>query len=247
MLNLIAQRRTIRKYTEEPIAPEMLEKLLEAATQTSNTGNMQVYSAIITTRHDIKAKLAPAHFNQPMVSQAPAVITFCADFNRFCQWCDLRNANHGYNNFESFMAAAIDAMLFAQSFCLAAESEGLGICYLGTTTYNAQEIIEALELPQLVVPVTTVTVGYPNENPPVTDRLPLRSVIHHEKYEDFTSDEINSLYFGKENMSSSKQFVLENSKENLAQVFTDIRYTRKNNEFFSEKFLNALKQQGFLQ
>lgn len=246
MLDFLKQRRTIRQYTDKAIPAELMTELLEAATQSSNTGNMQAYSVIVTTSNEIKAQLAPAHFNQPMVTKAPAVLTFCADFNRFSKWCEQRNAVPGYDNFQSFMATAIDAMIFAQTFAVAAESAGLGICYLGTTTYNAGEIIEALNLPKLVVPITTITVGYPEKMPELTDRLPLEAVVHYEKYNDFSNEKIDTLYAEKENSDFYKNFVAENNKETLAQVFTDIRYSKKNNEFFSEKFLKVLHQQGFL-
>ena len=246
MLDLLNQHRTIRKYTNQPIAIELLNQLLETACRSSNTGNMQAYSVIATTDSELKKKLAPAHFNQPMITQAPVILTFCADYNRFSKWCKLRDAEPGYDNFQSFMATAIDALIAAQTFCIAAESVGLGICYLGTTTYNAQEIIETLKLPKLVVPVTTLTVGYPADLPEQTDRLPLEAVLHYETYTEFSKVSIDRIYSEKENSDFYKQFVAENNKETLAQVFTDIRYSKKNNEFFSEKFLQALKLQGFL-
>ncbi len=246
MLSTLNQHRTIRKYTDKQIEPKLLTQLLESACRASNTGNMQAYSIVVTTDSSIKDLLSPAHFNQPMLNNAPVVLTFCADFNRFSKWCELRNAEPGFDNFQSFTAAAIDALIVAQTFCIAAESEGLGICYLGTTTYNAQEIITAVHLPRLVVPVTTITVGYPADMPHQTDRLPLDSVVHHETYKDFTDEDISSIYAEKENSDFYKQFVAENGKETLAQVFTDIRYSKKNNEFFSEKFLDALKVQGFM-
>ncbi|NCB69222.1 MAG: NADPH-dependent oxidoreductase [Bacteroidia bacterium] len=246
MLDFLKQRRTIRQYIEKAIPEELMTELLNAAAQSSNTGNMQAYSVVVTTNDEIKAQLAPAHFNQPMVTKAPAVLTFCADFNRFSKWCEQRNAVPGYDNFQSFMATAIDAIIFAQTFAVAAESAGLGICYLGTTTYNAGEIIEALNLPKLVVPITTITVGYPEKMPELTDRLPLEAVVHYEKYADFSSEKIDLLYSEKENSDFYKNFVAENNKETLAQVFTDIRYSKANNEFFSDKFLKVLKQQGFL-
>jgi len=246
MLELLNQHRTIRKYKEQPISTELLTDLLEATCRTSNTGNMQAYSIVVTTDQELKDQLSPAHFNQPMVKQAPVVLTFCADFNRFSKWCEQRNADPGYDNFQSFMASAIDALIAAQTFCIAAESKGLGICYLGTATYNAQEIIDTLKLPKLVVPVTTITVGYPADMPEQTDRLPLKSVVHNETYHEFSKEEIDEIYQEKESSDFYKQFVKENNKETLAQVFTDIRYNRKNNEFFSEKYLQALKNQGFL-
>lgn len=247
MLSFLNQRRTIRKYTSQKISDELMTELLTAAAQASNTGNMQAYSVVVTTKEEIKQHLAPTHFNQPMVMQAPAILTFCADFNRFSKWCMMRDAEPGYGNFQSFIAAAIDAIIFAQTFAVAAESNGLGICYLGTATYNAGEIIDILNLPKLVVPVTAITVGYPADNPPVTDRLPLDSVVHHEKYNDFTANDIDNLYREKEQLEFYRNFVAENKKESLAQVFTDVRYTKKNNEFFSEKYLEVLKKQGFIE
>jgi hypothetical protein len=207
---------------------------------------MQLYSVVVTRSREQKEKLAPAHFNQPMVVGAPVVLTFCADANRFVKWASCRRAEAGFDNFQTFMAAAIDALLFAQTFCVAAEEEGLGICYLGTTTYNAAPIIEALSLPRLVVPVTTVTVGYPADPlPEQCERLPLAAIIHRERYADYTESSIDALYGAKEALEANRRFVEENGKETLAQVFTDVRYTRANNEFFSEEFLKVLKTQGF--
>lgn len=246
MLNLLNQHRTVRKYSDKTISSELLNQLLEAACRTSNTGNMQAYSIVVTTNETIKKELAPAHINQPMITLAPVVLTFCADFNRVTQWCEQRKADPGFDNFQSFISSAIDTLLAAQTFCVAAEGAGLGICYLGTTTYNAQEIINTLKLPKLVVPITTITVGYPDGTSEQTDRLPLKSVVHYETYNELTSEEIDKFYEEKENSEFYKQFIAENKKETLAQVFTDIRYTRKNNEFFSDKFLLALKEQGFI-
>lgn len=246
MIEGLKNRRTVRKYLKKDITDEVLNELLEVACRASNTGNMQLYSMIVTRSDTQKQLLAPAHFNQPMITNAPVVITFCADVNRFVKWCAERNAEPGFDNFQTFMAAVIDSMLVAQTFCNAAEEMGLGICYLGTTTYNADKIIEALKIPRLVVPLTTVTVGYPDGMPDQVERLPLEAMIHNEMYADYTSDDINRLYESKEALADNKKFVLENNKETLAQVFTDVRYTKKNNEFFSEAFINVLKEQGFM-
>jgi len=247
MVKEIFEHRSIRKYKPDSIPSEIMQSVLEAASRAATTGNMQVYSIVVTTDPSIKEQLAPCHFNQPMVKQAPVVLTFCADFNRFMQWCSLRNADAGaYNNFLSFVTAAIDALLAAQNACLEAESHGLGTCYLGTTTYTAGKIIDILKLPKGVVPVTTLVLGYPSEIPPLTDRLPLRAVVHYETYHDFTDEEIEALYREKENRNDSRQFVSENNKQNLAQVFTDIRYTRKDNTAFSAALLEVLKNQGYM-
>lgn len=247
MIDRLKNRRTIRKYTEQDIPGQLLNELLEVAARASNTGNMQLYSVVVTRDKANKEKLSPAHFNQPMIRTAPVVLTFCADANRFVKWAEQRKAEAGFDNLQTFIASTIDAMLFAQAFCDAAEEKGLGICYLGTTAYNADKIIEALSLPRLVVPIVTVTVGYPAQPlPEQVERLPLAAVVHQESYVDYTPESIDELYGEKEAFEVNKQFVKENNKETLAQVFTDVRYTKKNNEYFSEVLLKVLKDQGFM-
>ena len=231
----LKQRRTIRKYQQKDISSDLLNDLLETSFRASTVGNMQVYSVIVTRDADRKARLAPAHFNQPMVKTAPAVLTLLFR----------SKAEPGYNNFEWFVTGAVDALLVAQTFCVAAEEKGLGICYLGTTTYNPQMIIEALELPELVFPITTVTVGWPAEIPAQVDRLPLEAIIHEETYHDYTPEDIDRLYAYKESLPENKQFIAENNKETLAQVFTDVRYTKKDSEAMSENLWKVMKQQGF--
>jgi len=177
---------------------------------------------------------------------APVVLTFCADFNRINKWCKLRDADPGYDNFLSFFTAAIDALLAAQNVAIAAESEGLGICYLGTTTYLAGKIIKVLDLPTGVVPVTTLTVGWPNEAPEQMDRLPLSGVVHYERYDDYTDERIEEIYMGKENRADNLMFIAENNKKTLAQVFTDVRYKKPDNIAFSKMFLEVIHEQGFM-
>lgn len=242
----LLSRKTIRKYSENDVSEELLNDLLKAGCRSSTTGNMQVYSIIVTRDEAKKRELSPLHFNQKMVTEAPVLLTFCADFNRFNKWCVLKDAEPGYDNFLSFMTAAIDALLAAQTICIAAEARGLGICYLGTTTYMANKIIEVLKLPKGVVPVTTITLGWPAEHPEQTDRLPLEAVIHKEVYSDYTDSDIERLYSEKEGRDDSRQFIKENNKTTLAQVFTDVRYKKEDNVYFSKILLQVLKDQGFM-
>ncbi|MBO7606762.1 MAG: NADPH-dependent oxidoreductase [Paludibacteraceae bacterium] len=241
----LLKRRSIRKFKESDVPDSLLNELFTAAFQSSTTGNMQLYSVIVTRDKKKKEELAPAHFNQPAYANAPIILTFCADFNRFTRWCEQRNATSGYDNAESLICAILDTTIAAQTFCVAAERKGLGICYLGTTTYNPGEIAKVLNLPKLVVPIVTLSVGYPDENPPVSDRLPLEGIVHYETYKDYTPERIDQLFQGKESLQENKNFVKENGKENLAQVFTDVRYTKKDMEFFSQKLKEFIKEQGF--
>jgi nitroreductase len=246
MLKTLLNHTSIRKYKPDTIHPDLLNKILEAGIRASTTGNMQVYSIIVTTDQSLKEKLWEAHFKQNMVKQAPIILTFCADFNRFNLWCEQRNAEPGYDNFLSFFTAAIDALLVSQNICIAAESNNLGICYLGTSTYMAENIIEILQLPKGVVPVTTVVMGYPDEQPELTDRLPLNAVVHYDVYKNYTSKDIDAYYFEKEHSVLTKELLEKNQKETLAQIFTDNRYPKKDNLLFSQKLLDVLKKQGFM-
>lgn len=246
MLDTILNHKSIRKYKSTPISDKDLNEILEAGVRASNTGNMQVYSIVVTRDEEMKKKLAPTHFNQPMVTQAPVLLTFCADINRFNKWCHQRNAEPGYDNFLWFTNAVIDAMLAAQNCCIAAEEKGMGICYLGTTTYNADKIIDILELPKGVIPITTVVVGYPDEKPGLTDRLPLEGVVHYETYKDYSNEDIDRIYAEKEALESTKALLEENQKETLAQIFTDHRYKKADNLHFSKSLLKVLEDQGFM-
>ena len=246
-METIKNRRSIRKYTSEDVSSTLLDELLETAARAQTMGNLQLYSVVVTRNTEIKERLAPAHFNQPMVKGAPVVLTFCADFNRTTQWCLNRKADPGYDNFLSFMNAASDTLLFCQHFCNLAEEKGLGICYLGTTIYNAGAIIDILDLPRLVVPVATITVGWPDECPPQTDRLPLASFIHEESYKNYTPVDIDRYYTPKEALPENLHFVEINKKETLAQIFTDIRYTREGNVAMSASLIEVLKRQGFME
>lgn len=246
MLETVLRRKTIRKYSATPVDEALLNRLLSAACRTQTMGNMQLYSVVVTRDETMRRRLAPAHFNQPMIMGAPVVLTVCADFNRTVRWAGQRRACPGYENFLSFINAATDALLFAQTFCNLAESEGLGICFVGTTIYNPQPIIDVLHLPRLVMPVATLTVGWPAENPQQTDRLPVEAVVHQEYYHDYSPNDIDRFYEAKELLEENKRFVEENGKETLAQVFTDVRYPRRDNEAGSKALTEALKKQGFI-
>ena len=245
-MKTILTRRTIRKYADREVSETLLNRLFSEAARTQTMGNLQLYSVVVTRSAEMKAKLSPAHFNQPMVKAAPVVLTICADFNRTSVWARNRQATPGYDNFLSFINAATDALLFTQTLCNLMDEEGLGYCYLGTTVYMPQMIIDTLRLPQLVMPVATLTVGWPAEEPRLSDRLPLESFVHQETYQDYLANDIDTYYHDKENLEENLNFVKINHKETLAQVFTDIRYTRKDNEAMSKELINVLVRQGFL-
>jgi len=245
-MNSILSHRSIRKFKKQQIPDDLLNSILEAGIRASNTGNMQLYSIIVTKEQSMLETLQPLHFNQKMVSEAPVHLTFCADIHRFHKWCELRGAKPGYDNLLWFLSAATDAILCSQNVCIAAESNNLGICYLGTILYNAEKFIEVLNLPKGVFPVAAISMGYPLEVPELTDRLPLNAVVHHEKYTNYSADTINHLFAEKENSTLTQELLKANNKPTLAHIFTENRYKSADNVFFSEKLKEILMKQGFL-
>ncbi|MBW8331354.1 MAG: nitroreductase family protein [Prolixibacteraceae bacterium] len=244
-MELLKNHRSIRGYLKTEIGNDVLNEILECGIRASNTGNMQLCSVIVTEDPAKKKLLSPYHFNQPMVVNAPVLLTVCLDVNRFYKWCSVNNTRADFQNLLWLLNGCVDATVFAQNICIAAENRGLGICYLGTTLYNAPEIAEVLKLPAGVVPITALTIGYPESVPELTDRLPFEAVVHYEEYSDFSDSRIRALYKDKENLESSKRFVAENGKENLAQVYTEVRYKKEDSDFFSKKLIEFLTVQGF--
>lgn len=245
-MQTINTRRSIRRYQDKDVDNTLLTRLIKEAERTQTMGNLQLYSVVVTRSEELKTKLAPAHFNQPMVTGAPVVLTFCADYRRTTLWAEQRQATPGYDNPLSFVNAMTDALLFCQTFCNMAEEEGLGCCFLGTTVYQPQSIIDTLQLPELVFPVATITLGWPDENPPLSDRLPVSTIIHEETFHDYSVADIDKAYAYKEQLDENKEFVKINNKQTLAQVFTDCRYTKADCEAMSETLLEALRKQKFL-
>lgn len=241
------ERRTVRNYSDRHIPESLLDTILERAMRAPTCGNMQLYSVIVTRDKENLKLLAKEHFNQPAATGADVILTICADFNRFTEWCDGSGAKPGYENFHSFMMAMTDAVIYAQQIVTIAETEGLGTCYLGTVNYNAREISELLQLPRLVVPVASLSLGYPASSEGAeTERLPLHSIKHTESYRKDSIADVMEQFRGKDEFPANRKFVEENGKESLAQVFTDLRYPENVNTTVSATYLDLLKKKGFI-
>jgi nitroreductase len=254
VIQQILKHRSIRKFKPDPIPDTLLTEILEAGIRSSSSGNMQAYSIIITRNENLRRKLLTPHLDQSMVIDAPVLLTFCADFHRMRRWLKLSDALDNFDNFFSFMVAAIDAILVSQTTALAAESRGLGLCYLGSTFANADQISEILQLPENVIPVVGYSLGFPDEDPDLRDRLPAWGILHQETYHDYSDQDIRSIYEEREikgwqrYMKSDwlKSQVEASSVENLAQLYTQIKYTRPVHQEISSRLLTYLSDQDFM-
>ena len=196
---LLNRHRSIRSYKPDPIDPALIEQVCgDAIAGSSSSGNLNCVSMVLTRDAERKAKMCELHFGQPMVLQAPLVVTFCADWFRTRTWLRRRGARDNFNNLLGYHVAAVDAVILAQNVCLGFQAHGLGICYMGTTLHAMTDIAEFLDLPDTCLPITTIVVGWPDEDPAKRDRLPLPAFLHDEMYHRPTDTELEATYEQRE-------------------------------------------------
>ena len=196
---LLNGHRSIRSYKPDGIDPALVEQVCgDAIAGASSSGNLNSVTMVLTRDVERKRRLYELHFEQDFVLQAPLVVTFCADWHRTREWLKKRGARDNFNNFLGYHVAAFDAMIVAQNACLGFEALGIGICYMGTTLHSMTEIADFLDLPDTCTPVTTIVAGWPAEDPPKRDRLPLNAFLHDETYHRPTEAELDAIYEQRE-------------------------------------------------
>ncbi len=183
IIDLIHRHGSVRAYRPDPVPAETVETIVAAAQRTSTSSNLQAYSVVAVTDAAARSRLAELCGKQAHVSQAPVLLVWCADLARLERACELRGYTQEAGYAENFLIAAVDAAIAAQTAALAAESLGLGICYIGGIRNNMAQVIELLNLPHLTFPITGMTLGWPAAEPPIRPRLPLSAVLHWERYD----------------------------------------------------------------
>ena len=253
MFNLANTHRSIRAYTNQDVDDKLLNDLLMTGLRSSSSGNMQTWSVIVTRDEVKKQKLYELHYEQPMILQAPLVLTFCSDVFRMREWIRVNNSKQSFDDFLGFLTGAVDAVIAAQTICLTAESQGLGICYMGTTWWSADEIIELLGLPPGVFPVTSIVLGHPAEDPPLRDRLPLELLVHQEQYHILTDAEIKAAHAAREKNAWARYTANDELRERLAEAgitkvtdfyTSEFKYSKELHQRVSEMLAETLKKQG---
>jgi nitroreductase len=257
MTRLLMAHRSIRQYQDRPIAPALIDRVLtQALAGSSSSGNLNMVSVIKTSDRERKRRLYELHFEQPMVLQAPLVLSFCADTFRTRQWLGQRGARLGFADFISWHVASFDAIILAQTTALALESNGLGICYMGTTLHSMGAIADFLECPENCLPVTSMVVGWPAETPEQRDRLPPQAWIHEERYQRPTPADIDERFVERERRGRERYLAAgedvarrwaEHGISSLAQFYTSkIKYDPDQFALDSAALRELLQARGFL-
>jgi FMN reductase (NADPH) len=184
VIETLLNHRSIRKYEDTPLTEEEIGTLVEAAQAASTSSYIQAYSIIGVKDKEKKKKLAELAGNQPYVETNGHLFIFCADLFRHEVLADMegQEISTSIESTEKFMVAVIDAALAAQNAAVAAESMGLGICYIGGLRNNLEEVSRLLHTPKRVVPLFGMTVGRPLHESSKKPRLPFQHVYHEEEY-----------------------------------------------------------------
>lgn len=181
-IELIFKHGSVRHYKPDPVPFEMVETIVASGQRASTSSNLQMYSVVAVLEDQRRQQLSELCGNQGFIKEAPVFLAWCADLSRL----DRLAAKRGYQAIshyaENFLLATVDVSLAMQNAALAAESMGLGICYIGAIRNNPQAVIDLLQLPELVFPVAGMTVGWPVRAPLIRPRLPLPAVLHRETY-----------------------------------------------------------------
>ncbi len=190
-LDVIHGHISVRKFTDEPIADDLLQTLIEAGTRASTSSNMQAYTVISITEPDHKTHLAKLCADQQQIHQSAAFLACCADMHKLKLCNDMHDTESDFGITEAAVVAIVDTALVMQTIAIAAESVGLGICMIGAMRNHPHDVRDALQLPDHVFPLSGLCLGWPAEKREPKLRLPLDAIWHRERYR--SDDELREL------------------------------------------------------
>ncbi len=183
MIELMHRHGSVRHYRPDPVPRKLVETVVAAGQRAPTSSNLQMYSVVATTDAAKRQRLFELCSEQKFIRQAPVFLTWCADLSRLARVC----AHQGYSietrEVEKLLLAVVDTSLAMQNAALAAESLGLGFCYVGAIRNQPRQVSELLGLPPLVFPLVGMALGWPEKPPRWRPRLPLEAVLHWEQYD----------------------------------------------------------------
>lgn len=183
-IELLKSHRSIRKFKDKQIPRELFDSLIAAGQSAATSNHVQAYSIIHVVNSANRQRLAELAGGQPYIAESSDFLVFCADMKRSTEAAERAGADVVPGMTEQLLVASIDAALMAQNVMIAAESSGLGGCYIGGIRNNPQEVSDLLKLPENVYPVFGMCLGYPDQNPEVKPRLPLAAILKQDYYDD---------------------------------------------------------------
>jgi FMN reductase (NADPH)/FMN reductase [NAD(P)H] len=204
-LQVIHQRRSVRAYEDRPVERETVDAIIGAAMRAPTAGNLMLYSVLEIEDPALKEKLARSCDNQPFIARAPLVLIFLADYQRWMDgfvasdvpaYCEARGEEMRLPGEGDLLLACCDALIAAQTAVIAAESLGLGSCYIGDIMERYAYHQELLDLPRYTFPVTMVCFGYPTpaaRERELTTRFPQEVIHFRDRYRRLDEEELRTM------------------------------------------------------
>jgi nitroreductase len=250
VIDCLLNHRTIRKYKDQPIEPEKVELILRAGIRAATGGNLQLYSFIVVDDPQKKKELDdawPAEY--VYIARSPLVIIGLVDQYRVKRWLEYHSDSEIVCNRPSnFFIGIWDCLIALQNMVVAAESMGMGTCYIGSI--QEMDVYSILKVPKYCFPAGLVCMGYPDQNKQLSMRLPLEAVVHKNEYRLTTDDDILSWYKERdavwERVSDERKEML--AKENIhgiAQALAVQKFSKKVVEERSKGIIENLERSGF--
>jgi len=181
-IDLLMAHRSIRKFTDQPVDEALLQTLVLAGQAAASSSFLQGVTIMRVTDTNKRQKFAALANNQSYIETVPEFLVFCADLSRAIRCCEMHGGTPTEGFTEQFIIATVDAALYAQNVVIAAESAGLGICYIGAIRNDPEQASELLDLPDHVYPVFGLCIGHPAQDPEPKPRLPLSVVLKENSY-----------------------------------------------------------------
>ena len=197
-INVLMKRKSVRVYEDREIPQEAKEAILAAAMRAPTAGNSMLYSILDVTDQALKDKLAETCDHQPFIASAPLVLVFLADYRRWVRKFHQAGCEEvPAPRLSDLILATNDTVIAAHAACVAAESLGIGSCYIGDIIENWEEHQKMFHLPQFVAPVSMLVFGYPTQQQkdrPQTSRFPKSMIVMENGYRDLTDEELQAYY-----------------------------------------------------
>ncbi|MFH1689863.1 MAG: nitroreductase family protein [Candidatus Eisenbacteria bacterium] len=274
LFDLMMKRRSVRNFEDRPVPPDVVDRLLDAANSAPSGGNIQPLSIVVVQESEARVELAEMVGGQPWVKNAPVSLVFCIDFFRVKRWASMFDVEFlGEQALGSFLIAYADVMCAAQSVVVLAESEGLGSVYVGTIQSSIETARNYFGMPEYVLPVMVLSLGYPRSIPTTIPKLDRDVVVHRERYRVLSDDEVGAAFESKygniddsvdaylerayvEVVEADRQDDLgwvESTRERMkklgiksnAEFLFNLRYPQKMMVGMNSRLMSALKKAGF--
>lgn len=243
VIDTIMNHRSIRKFEEKALSEDQIRTIVECAQAASTSSFIQAYSIIGVKDKERKQLLAEIAGHQTYVAKNGHFFVFCADLHRHHVLSQMedREITTSLQSTEKFMVATIDAALAAQNAVIAAESMGLGACYIGGLRNNLEDVCQVLKIPERVIPLFGIAVGYPSQEPGKKPRLPFEHIYHEDEY---LQDEKVYMEQLKEYNKTISEYYLERTDGKRSDTWTEqmANMLEKPKRMYMKEFV---KKQGY--